>query len=139
MKTYWRQKKETRNVLSPEGWLKTGDIAKIDKKGFLQLKGRIKDMINVSGFKVYPTEVEEVLYLHKKVKEAVVIGIKKDNSSQEFVKTFIVKTEDSLTIEELKAHCRKYLTAYKIPKFIEFRKNLPKSAVGKILRQKLKI
>lgn len=139
MKAYWRQKKETRNVLSPEGWLKTGDIAKINKKGFLQLRGRIKDMINISGFKVYPTEVEEVLYLHKKIKEAVVIGVKRDSSSQEFVKAFIVKTEDSLSIEELKAHCRKYLTAYKIPKFIEFKENLPKSAVGKILRKKLKL
>lgn len=138
MKAYWKQIEETKNVLSSEGWLKTGDIATIDKKGFLKIKGRIKDMINVSGFKVYPTEIEDVLCLHKKVDEAVVIGVKQNNSIKEIVKAFVVKKEKNLSAEELKTYCRKYLITYKVPKIIEFTENLPKSTVGKILRKKLK-
>ena len=95
-------------------------------------------MINVSGFKIFPNEVEQILSLHKKVKEAVVVGVRTDDSVQEIVKAVIIKKSKNLTKEEIKNHCRKYLTPYKVPKIIEFKKFLPKTSVGKIIRQHLK-
>ena len=133
MKGYYKKERETKNVLN-EGWLKTGDIAIVNEKGQVNIKDRKKDMINVSGFKVFPNEVEEVLLLHKAVRETVVVGVK-DEFSQETVKAFIVKKENSLTEEELKNHCRQWMAPYKVPKKFEFINEIPKTAVGKPLRR----
>lgn len=137
MSGYWRHDGETKKVLSADGWLKTGDIAHLDEKGLIYIVDRKKDMILVSGFNVYPNEVEAVIAEHPGVLEVAVIGIA-DEHSGEAVKAFVVKKDPSLTAEQIVLFCRKSLTGYKIPKFIEFRDELPKSNVGKILRRKLR-
>ena len=137
MKGYYRQEKETRQVISKEGWLKTGDIAKVNEEGFIQIVDRKKDMINISGFKVYPNEVEEVILSLKKVKETAVVAGQSETGS-ETIKAFIVKNTEDLNEEELKSHCKKYLAAYKIPKQIVFTREIPKSPLGKPLRRMLK-
>ncbi len=136
MQGYWQRPQETDEVLK-EGWLATGDIATMDDKGFLRLIDRKKDMILVSGFNVYPNEIEHVVAQHEKVLESAAIGVS-DQHSGEIVKLFVVKKEASLTADELLTHCRSYLTGYKIPRIIEFRDELPKSNVGKILRRALR-
>ncbi len=136
MSGYWQREDATDEVLK-EGWLATGDIAIMDNKGFLRLVDRKKDMILVSGFNVYPNEIEHVVAQHEKVLESAAIGVLNDGSG-EVVKLFVVKKEASLTENELLAHCRSYLTGYKVPKIIEFRDELPKSNVGKILRRALR-
>ncbi|MEW6636914.1 MAG: long-chain fatty acid--CoA ligase [Actinomycetota bacterium] len=136
MKGYWKMPGETEKALR-DGWLYTGDIARMDEEGYLYVVDRKKDMINASGFKVYPREVEEVFYRHPDVVEAVVVGVP-DEYRGESVKAFVVKREGSaLTEEGLIAYCRENLAAYKVPKVIEFRDELPKSAVGKLLRRVL--
>lgn len=136
MRGYWRKPEETALALR-DGWLYTGDVAVIDKGGFLSIVDRKKEMINSSGYKVYPREVEEVLYSHPAVLEAVVIGVA-DDYRGEAVKGFIVLKQGSATTrEEIIAHCRQSLAAYKIPRQLEFRDALPKSAVGKLLRRLL--
>jgi long-chain acyl-CoA synthetase len=137
MKGYWKRPEATADVITPEGWLKTGDIAIIQPDGFLKIVDRKKDMILVSGFNVYPNEVEDVIAGHPKVMEVAAIGVP-DDKSGEAVKVFIVKKDESLTKDELKAYCQEHLTGYKIPKHYEFRTELPKSPVGKILRKDLK-
>lgn len=137
MKGYWKQPEETAKVLTQEGWLKTGDIARVDEQGFVYLVDRKKDMILVSGFNVYPNEVEGVLAGCAGVKEAAVIGVP-DEHSGEAVKAFIVKADPLVTEAEIRVHCRENLTAYKRPKYIEFRTELPKTNVGKILRKALR-
>ena len=137
MQGYWSKKEETKNVLDEKGWLSTGDIGKIDENGYITLLDRKKDMILVSGFNVYPNEIEDILSQHFKVKTAAVIGVS-DEHSGEAPKAFIVKKDESLTKEELLSFCKKELTGYKIPKHIEFRQSLPLSPVGKVLRRKLK-
>lgn len=132
---YWHQKIETERAFK-NGWLATGDICKMDEKGFLYLIERKKDMIVVSGFNVYPNEVEDVIALHPGVKEVAVVGKKTEQGEQ--VKAFIVKRDPQLTQEDIIKHCREQLTPYKIPKEIEFREELPKTNVGKILRRALK-
>ena len=134
---YHKREKETNLVFTEDGWLKTGDIASIDEKGFVYIKDRKKDMINISGFNVYPNEIEDVLTTHLKIKEAAVIGITDEHSS-ESVKAFIVKEDESLNFEEVKNYCKKNLAAYKIPKEIEFTENIPKTMLGKPLRRLLK-
>ncbi len=120
-----------------DGWLHTGDVGYMDEEGFFYVKDRKKDMIVASGFNVYPREVEEVLYEHDKVQEAVVIGIP-DPYRGETVKAYIVLKEDEVcSEEELDRFARKYLVAYKVPKVYEFRSELPKTTVGKILRRAL--
>ena len=114
--------------------LRRGDVAVVDKRGFVKIKDRKKDMINVSGFNVFPNEVEEVLSLHQEVKEAVAVGIRSDTSG-EAVKAFVVKQASSLTEDDLKTHCREFLAPYKIPKKIEFIENIPKNPIGKPLRR----
>ncbi|PAV02004.1 hypothetical protein CBG25_13420 [Arsenophonus sp. ENCA] len=136
MKGYWRSPAMTDEVMK-DGWLATGDIAKIDEKGFIKIVDRKKDMILVSGFNVYPSEIEEVISNHPKVIENAAIGVVDENTG-EAVKVFVVSTDPALTAEELKIYCRQYLTAYKVPKFFEFRSELPKSNVGKILRRQLR-
>jgi len=137
MRGYWNKPAETKNVLSEDGWLRTGDIGRIDANGFVYLVDRKKDMINVSGFKVYPNEVEAVIGAMPQILEVAVIGVMSPNHG-ELVKAFVVKKDQSLTEEAVIAYCREHLTGYKVPKFVEFRDSLPKSNVNKILRRALK-
>lgn len=137
MPGYWHRKDETALVFWPDGYLRTGDIAAMDKDGFIFLLDRIKDMILVSGFNVYPNEVEQVISLMPGVLEVGVIGVHKDDESEK-VKACIVKRDPSLTAEQVIAHAREHLTAYKVPKIVEFYDELPKTNVGKILKRALK-
>ena len=137
MQGYWNRPEETAKVLDSRGFLATGDIAVMDEKGWFKLVDRKKDLIVVSGFNVYPNEVEDVAASHPKVLEAACIGVSSPKTG-EALKLFIVKKDESLTAEELIAFCRTELTAYKVPKDIEFRDDLPKSNVGKILRRELR-
>jgi len=137
MKGYYNRPEETTNTISSDGWLSTGDIGLFDEDGFLKIVDRKKDMILVSGFNVYPNEIEDIINLHPKVMEVAAIGVPNEKSG-ECVKVFVVKKDKSLTKEEVIQHCRENLTGYKIPKIVEFKKDLPKSTVGKILRRKLK-
>lgn len=136
MKGYWNRPEDTAAVLK-DGWLLTGDMAKMDEDGYFMIVDRKKDMINASGFKVYPRDVEEMLFEHPAVKEAVVIGVP-DPYRGETVKAFIVRAEGAgTTAEELEAWCRERLAAYKVPRLYEFREELPKTMVGKVLRRRL--
>ena len=137
MSGYWNRADETANVMTPDGYFRTGDIGTMDEKGFLYIVDRKKDMILVSGFNVYPNEVENVVALHPGVRECAVIGVP-DADSGEAVKLFVVKRDDALTEKELRRHCHENLTAYKRPRTIEFRSDLPKTNVGKILRRELR-
>ncbi len=137
MKGYWKNPEATSDMINPDGWLKSGDVGVMDKDGFTKIVDRKKDMILVSGFNVYPNEIEDVLASHPKVLEAAVVGIP-DPHSTEVVKAFVVAKDPTLTEEELDRYCRENLTAYKIPKVYEFRTELPKSNVGKILRRELR-
>lgn len=135
MKGYWQKPEETATAMRG-GWLHTGDIAIVNEEGFVKIIDRKKDVIFISGFNVYPNEVEDVIAMLPEVSEVAVIGVPADMG--ELVKAFIVKKDPTLTAQKITDHCRKFLTAYKIPKEIEFRKDLPKSNVGKILRRALK-
>ena len=136
MKGYWQMPDETANALR-DGWLYTGDIARMDEEGYLYIVDRKKDLINVSGYNVYPREVEEILYQHPGMVEAVAVGTP-DEYRGEVVKAFVVKKQESdITEEELVEYCKESLAPYKVPEEIEFRDELPKSAVGKLLRRKL--
>lgn len=134
---YWQRPKETADVFWEDGFLRTGDIATMDNKGFIYLVDRKKDMIVVSGFNVYPNEVEHVISMHPGVSEVGVVGVKAADSGEK-VKACIVKRDSTLSKEQIIAHCRQHLTAYKVPKIIEFYTELPKTNVGKILRRKLR-
>ncbi|HIV72196.1 MAG TPA: AMP-binding protein [Candidatus Aquabacterium excrementipullorum] len=138
MKGYWQRPDATAEVLDKDGWLATGDIAVMDERGFLKIVDRKKDMILVSGFNVYPNEIEDVVAMHPDVKEVAAIGVP-DSVAGERVKVIIVPRNASLTKESVIEHCRKNLTGYKIPRIVEFRSTeLPKSPVGKILRRELR-
>lgn len=137
MKGYYNRPDETAKVLNAEGWLATGDIARVDDDGFFYIVDRKKDMILVSGFNVYPNEIEEVVAMNDKVLEVAAIGVPNE-STGEAVKIFVVKKDQSLTDVELIQHCKERLTGYKVPKLVEFRTELPKTNVGKILRRELK-
>ena len=137
MRGYWQRPEETAEVFDVEGWLHTGDMARMDEKGFFYIVDRKKDMILVSGFNVYPNEVEEVIAMMPGVLEVAAVGVP-DEKSGEAVKVVIVKKDPSLTAEQVQAHARENLTGYKHPKYIEFRTELPKSNVGKILRRELR-
>jgi long-chain acyl-CoA synthetase len=137
MQGYWRRPEETRKTLTADGWLRTGDIGRIDPDGFLKLLDRKKDMIIVSGFKVFPNEVEEVVAGHPDVLEAAVIGVP-DARSGQAVKLFVVPRDPAPDEAELRRYCHDNLAAYKVPRLIEFREALPKSSVGKILRKELR-
>ncbi|WP_243050859.1 long-chain-fatty-acid--CoA ligase [Dyella sp. RRB7] len=137
MKGYWQRPDETAKVLSADGWLHTGDVARMDEKGYFYIVDRKKDMILVSGFNVYPNEVEDVVMQHPGVAEVAAVGVP-DEHSGEVVKLFVVRKDPNLTVEELKKFCHDNLTGYKRPKIIEFRDSLPKSNVGKILRRELR-
>lgn len=137
MQGYWKRSKETSNVLSNDGWLHTGDIGFIDEQGYVQIVDRKKDMILVSGFNVFPNEVEEVIASHPGIVEVGVIG-KPDEHSGEAVMAIVVKKDHSLTEEDVRNYCRESLTSYKVPKSVIFTDELPKTNVGKILRRELR-
>ncbi len=137
MQGYWRRPDETAKVMDSEGWFATGDIAVIREDGYLQIVDRKKDMIVVSGFNVYPNELEDVLYEHEDVMECAAVGIP-DEVSGEIVKMFVVSHSGDLTVSDVREFCRRSLTAYKVPKLVEFRDELPKTNVGKILRRELR-
>lgn len=136
MKGYWNREDETAKTLTTDGWLKTGDIATIQPNGFVKIVDRKKDMILVSGFNVYPNEIEDVMMTHPAVKEVAAIG-EPDDKSGEVVKIVVVK-KAPVTEAELIAHAKQNLTSYKVPKIVEFREELPKTNVGKILRRQLR-
>ncbi|MCX8956174.1 long-chain-fatty-acid--CoA ligase FadD [Erwinia psidii] len=133
---YWQRPDATDEVLK-NGWLHSGDIVTVDSAGFIRIVDRKKDMMLVSGFNVYPNEIEDVLMMHPKVREAAAIGVPNEVSG-ETIKVCVVKKDLSLTTEELLMHCKKHLTGYKVPKVVEFRDDLPKTNVGKILRRQLR-
>lgn len=137
MAGYWNKPEENESTFFPDGYLRTGDVARFDEQGFLYIVDRKKDMILVSGFNVYPNEIEDVVSAHPKVMEAACIGVD-DERSGEVVKIFVVKADASLTEDELLAYCREELTGYKVPKHVAFIDELPKSNVGKILRKDLR-
>jgi long-chain acyl-CoA synthetase len=134
---YWQRPEETARIFTHDGFLRTGDIATVDEQGFVRLVDRKKDMILVSGFNVYPNEVEDVVAGHPGVLEVAAIGVP-DERSGEAVKVFVVRKDPDLTAEALIAFCRENLTGYKVPHHVEFRDELPKSNVGKILRRELR-
>ena len=138
MKGYWNNEKETKKVMTHDGWFKTGDIGIMTEEGFPKIVDRKKDMIIISGFNVYPNEIEEIAMMNENIFEAGCIGIL-DNEGNEKIKLFISKVPNSnLTKQEVIDHCKKYLTGYKIPEIVEFINEIPKSNVGKILRRKLR-
>lgn len=137
MKGYWRNEAATREAITDEGWFKTGDYAQIDDEGYIRIVDRKKDLIIVSGFNVYPSEVEEVVNSHPGVAESAAIGIPNEKSG-ETIKLFVVRRDEVLSLEDVQAHCRENMTAYKVPKEIVFVDDLPKSNVGKILRRELR-
>ncbi len=137
MKGYWQRPEATAEVLSEDGWLNTGDMAVLCDDGYIKIVDRKKDMIIVSGFNVYPNEIEDEVCKHPAILEAAAIGVE-DAKTGEAVKLFVVSSDSSVTKEDIVAFCRKQLTAYKVPRLIEFREELPKSNVGKILRRELK-
>ena len=137
MQGYWGRPDATAEVLSDDGWLRTGDMATIDEEGYLRIVDRKKDMIIVSGFNVYPNEIEDVVALHPGVLEVGAVGIP-DEKSGEVPKIVVVKKDPDLTSEALIEHCREQLTGYKVPRHVEFRDELPKTNVGKVLRRELR-
>ncbi len=137
MKGYWQNEKATAESITAEGWFKTGDFAQIDEEGYIRIVDRKKDLIIVSGFNVFPSEVEEVVNAHPGVAESAAIGVPSDKSG-ETIKLFVVRRDSVLNIKDVESYCRENLTAYKVPKQIEFVDDLPKSNVGKILRRELR-
>jgi long-chain acyl-CoA synthetase len=137
MAGYWQRPDETAKVMTADGWFRTGDVAVILPDGQVKIVDRMKDMVLVSGFNVYPNEVEDVIVKHPGVMEAAVIGLP-DEHSGEAVVAYVVRRDQALTVEELRQFCRENLTGYKVPRRIEFRETLPKTNVGKVLRRALK-
>lgn len=138
MKGYWNRPEATADSFTPDGeWLRTGDVAVIDEDGFVKIVDRIKDMILVSGFNVYPNEIEDVVAAHPAVENCAAIGVP-DEKTGEAVKLFIVATDANVTVDEIRQYCRDNMTGYKVPRYIEFRTELPMTPVGKILRRELK-
>jgi long-chain acyl-CoA synthetase len=137
MRDYWQQPAETAKVMTPDGFFKSGDIGEMDARGYIRIVDRKKDMIVVSGFKVFPNEIEAVVANHPGVLECAAVGVP-DANSGEAVMLFVVKKDPNLTKEALAAYCAKEFTGYKRPKYIEFRSELPKTNVGKILRRELR-
>ncbi|MBB3189286.1 AMP-binding protein [Halomonas cerina] len=137
MKGYWQRDKETAETLDAEGWLRTGDIAVLQADGYIRIVDRKKDMILVSGFNVYPNEIEDVVTMHPDVVEAAAVGVP-DEASGEAITLFVVSRNPDLDAKTLRTWCKKELSAYKVPKTVEFREELPKTNVGKVLRRQLR-
>jgi long-chain acyl-CoA synthetase len=136
MRGYWNAPVETAAALAADGWLRTGDMGWMDSRGYVEFTERRKDVIVVSGFKAYPTEIEDAVMLHPGVQDAGAVGVP-DARSGEAVVLFVVKKDPALTAEAVLAHCRQHLTGYKLPRRVEFRERLPKTLIGKILRREL--
>jgi long-chain acyl-CoA synthetase len=137
MSGYWQRPDETAKVMTPDGYFKSGDIGRMDERGYVKIVDRKKDMIIISGFKVFPNEIEDVVASHPGVLECAAVGVP-DEKSGEAVMLFVVRRDKSLTREKLAADLAKVLTGYKRPRYIEFRDDLPKTNVGKILRRELR-
>ena len=137
MKGYWNRKAETASAFTDDGYFITGDIAMIDEKGYYRIVDRVKDMIIVSGFNVYPNEIEDIIAEHPDITECAVIGVP-DPKAGEVVKAFIISHDSGLKSEDVQQWCKARLTGYKVPKQVEFVEDLPKSNVGKVLRRLLK-
>lgn len=137
MDGYWKKEAETAEMIDSEGWLHTGDMAVIQDDGYTRIVDRKKDMINVSGFNVYPNEVEDVIVSHTGIIEAAAIGVP-DDKTGEAIKVFLVRRDSKLSVKEVQEYCRSHLTGYKVPKQVEFRDELPKTNVGKVLRRTLR-
>ena len=137
MTGYWEKPEANAAAFTSDGYFRTGDVGVFDEKGFLKIVDRKKDMIIVSGFNVYPNEIEAVVVTHPGVLECAAVGVP-DAKSGEAVKLFVVKKDEALTADAVLAHCRSQLTGYKCPRDVEFRAELPKSNVGKILRRELR-
>lgn len=137
MQGYWQQPQQTAQVFDDDGWLRTGDIACIGERGYLTLVDRKNDVINVSGFSVYPSELEQVISAHPDVDDCVVVGVPNFEQGEQ-IKLYLVSANPDLTVQKIRQYCRERLTAYKIPSQVEFRKELPRSAVGKVLRRALR-
>ena len=137
MAGYWQRPEETAAVFWPDRWLRTGDLGRMDVEGFIFIEDRKKDVIVVSGFKVYPNEIEDVMTGHPGILEAAVIGVP-DEQSGETVKLFVVRKDPNLTEADVRRYARERLTGYKIPRVIEFLDELPKTNVGKVLRRALR-
>ena len=137
MEGYWQRPAETSEVMLPGGWLRTGDIGRMDEQGYTTIEDRKKDMILVSGFNVYPNEVENVIVEMDGILEAAAIGVP-DEKSGEVVKIFAVRTDDAVSEQDVLDYCKENLTNYKRPREVEFREDLPKTNVGKILRRALR-
>lgn len=137
MQGYWNRPEKTAEVLTPDGWFHTGDIGTMDENGFFRILERKDDMINVSGFNVYPSEIEDVVAELPGVLESAAVGMPDEKSGQA-IKIFVVRKDPELTKESIQEFCKKQLTGYKVPHQIEFRDELPKSNVGKILRRTLR-
>jgi long-chain acyl-CoA synthetase len=137
MQGYWRRPQDTAAVMTEDGYLRTGDVAVMDDKGFFKIVDRLKDMILVSGFNVYPNEVEDVVMLHPGVLEAAAVGRRSESTGEE-VHVHVVKKSPALTEEMVVRHCREHLTGYKVPRKVVFDTQLPKSNVGKVLRRELR-
>ena len=138
MQGYWNRREETSRAFTAEGWLRTGDIGAMDHRGFLRVTDRKKDIIIVSGFNVYPNEVEDIIAAIPGVAESAVVGVP-DHITGEAVKAFVVVNEEPVSAEKIIASCRQHLTSYKVPKLIEFRRELPKNPIGKVLRRELRV
>ncbi|HET9043792.1 MAG TPA: long-chain-fatty-acid--CoA ligase, partial [Burkholderiales bacterium] len=136
MKGYWNHPEETAKVMQ-DGWLKTGDVGHLNADGYITITDRKKDMILVSGFNVYPNEIESVVATHPGVLECGVVGVP-DEKTGEAVKVVIVKKDPTLTKEAVLVHCKSLLTGYKMPRHVEFRDTLPKTPIGKVLRRELR-
>jgi long-chain acyl-CoA synthetase len=137
MQGYWNRPEDNAKSFTADGYFRTGDVAVMDDKGYFKIVDRKKDMIIVSGFNVFPNEIEGVVAMHPGVLECACVGVP-DTKSGEAVKVFVVKKDPDLTVETLKTYCKERLTGYKVPKLVEFREELPKSNVGKILRKELR-
>jgi long-chain acyl-CoA synthetase len=137
MAGYWQRPDETAKVMTSDGYFMTGDIGTMDARGYVTIVDRKKDMILVSGFNVYPNEIEGVVVMHPGVLECAAVGVL-DRKSGEAVKLFVVRRDPALTAEQVITHCRDHLTGYKCPRDVEFRNDLPKSNIGKILRRELR-
>ncbi|WP_249977216.1 AMP-binding protein [Vreelandella olivaria] len=137
MKGYWQREEETRNAIDEDGWFHTGDIAVLQEDGYIRIVDRKKDMILVSGFNVYPNEVEDVVAAHPDILEVAAVGVPDENAG-EAIKIFVVSKNSQLDAETLRSWCKKELTGYKVPRYVEFRDELPKTNVGKVLRRQLR-
>jgi long-chain acyl-CoA synthetase len=137
MRGYWNAPQETAKVLTPDGWLHTGDMGRMDERGYVEFTDRSKDIIVVSGLKAYPTEIEDVVMLHAGVKDVGAVGMP-DPRTGEAIALFVVRRDPTLTADALREHCATHLTGYKRPKRIEFRDELPKTPIGTVLRRQLK-